>query len=571
VTRRPPSPASAPIETEWQFDAIDVRPVERWLAGLSNGAGPAVEPGPASTMVDTYLDTQDWRLFRAGYSLRIRRKGGHVEATLKSLTEGQDGLRRRAEFSETLAGRDAAALLNASGPVGARAKLAAGSTPLMSLFEVRTRRREYRLMIDNAPAGEIAVDRTTIPLGDHSESARLRRVEVEVADSRVLELTPFVESLRSACALQPAGLSKYQAGLLARGLQPAAAPDLGPRDVEPSGSVGEVAFAVLRLHFDALLANEPGTRIGDHIEDLHDMRVATRRLRAALSIFADGLPVRFARFRDEFGWVADALGAVRDLDVQLDQLDAWMAASTDEDAAALAPLHGLLEEQRLDARERMMAALDSVRYERLVAGFTTALRRGPPRTSPVSRQPAFGVAPELIIDRHRKVLKAGGRATRSPSSSAYHRLRIRAKRLRYALEFLSPLYPAEAPPVVKRLVAVQDLLGLLQDADVAIRRLRTLVAQRGLALAPNTIFAMGLVARRYGEQEEELRARFPKAYKRVSGKRWKDLAREMKRRRPAAPPPPVLRPVEPLLAPPLASTTQPTSHAEHSDNPQDAG
>jgi CHAD domain-containing protein len=566
VTGKDSTPSSASVETEWQFDAIDVRPVERWLAGLGDGPGPKVATGSSSSIVDTYLDTEDWRLYRAGYSLRIRRKGGRAEATLKSLAEGQDGLRRRAEFTEPLTGKDPSEVLNASGPVGARAKLAAGTKALVPLFEVRTRRRVFPLSIEGAPAGEIAVDRTTIPLGNHDESARLRRVEVEVPNAWVQQLTPFVDSLRSACALQPAALSKYEAGLFAKGLRPATSPDLGPVDVEPAMAVGQVAFAVLRRHFGAVLANEPGTRIGDDIEDLHDMRVATRRLRAALSIFAGALPVRFARFRDELGWVADALGAVRDLDVQLEQQHAWVAASTEEDAVALASLPGMLEDQRLEARERMMALLDSGRYARLVDGFTIALQRGPARTVPASRTPSLTAAPELITDRHRKFRKAGREALRSPSPSSLHRLRIRAKRLRYALEFLSPLYPAEAGPLVKRLVKLQDLLGLHQDADVAIRRLRSLIVEREEPLSPATIFAMGSVARRYEEQQEQLRARFPKAYKRVSGKRWKALQREMQGRRPDTASPPVLRSVEPPVTP-AESTTDVGRWAQ----PHDAG
>jgi CHAD domain-containing protein len=537
-----------PVETEWQFDAIDVRPVEQWLAVVRSDAGPSVEAGSASTIVDTYLDTDDWRLYRAGYSLRIRRKGGAFEATLKSLAEGQDGLRRRTEFSEALRGRDAAALLNASGPVSTRAKLAAGKRPLEPLFDVRTRRRQYRLTLDGTSAGEIAVDRTTIPLGDGSESARLRRVEVEVPEPMVPTLAPFVESLRSASGLHPATLSKYQAGLLAWGLQPAAAPDLGSHAIDPSQSVGEVAFAVLRRHLAVLLAHEPGTRIGDDVEDLHDMRVATRRLRAALTTFGDVLPARLARFHDELGWVAVALGSVRDLDVQLEQLDAWAAESADEDAIALAPLRRILEKQQLDARERMVAVLDSRRYDRLITAFTAALLRGPLRTSKASRQPVLGAAPDLILERHRKVQTAGRRIDGTAPPAAYHRLRIRAKRLRYALEFLSEVYPQEIPALVKRLVAVQDILGLLQDADVAMRRLRSTVAEQGGSLAPPTIFAMGVVTRRYGEQEEKLRTRFPYAYAHLAGKQWKTLRREMNRRRPPTPRSPVLRSVEPLAA-----------------------
>ncbi len=548
--------ADLPVETEWQFDAIDVRPVERWLAALPDSGEATVEPGPAATIVDSYMDTEDWRLHRAGYSLRVRRKGGAVEATLKSLAEGQDGLRRRTEFSEPLAARDAAAVLNAPGPVGTRTKVVAGTVPLVRLFDVRTRRQGYRITMDGAPAGEIAVDRTTIPLGDGSESARLRRVEVEVPERLVAAMAPFVESLRSACALQPATLSKYEAGILARGLRPAATPDLGPTEIDASRAIGEVAFAVLRRQLDAVLANEPATRLGDDDEDLHDMRVATRRIRAALSTFREVLPVRFARFRDEMGWVADALGEVRDLDVQLEQLDEWVAGSVDEDAVALEPLRQLLETRRRAARERMLAVLDSRRYERLVTGFTAGLQHGPLRTSAMSRQPVLAAAPDLILRRYRTVRKRGRRIGEGSPPSDYHRLRIGCKRLRYALEFVSEVYPKEIPSMVKRLVAVQDILGLHQDAHVAVERLRSAVAADGASLAPETIFAMGVVARRYGEQEEHLRTRVPKAKSRLTGKRWKALAREMERRRPPAPVAPVLRPVRPLGAPVSDSATE---------------
>jgi triphosphatase len=533
-----------PVETEWQFDAIDVRPVERWLAALPLAGSVTVEPGPAWSIIDTYFDTRDWRLHRAGYSLRIRRKAGTAEATLKSLDEGADGFRQRTEFTEPLAGRDATAFVSASGPVAMRAKLAAGKEALEPLFEVRTRRRVYRMTVDGSPAGEIAVDRTNIPLGERSESARLRRVEIEVPEERVGAALPFVQSLRSALGLQPATLSKFQAGLLARGLQPAVAPDLGPTTVDPEATVGEVAFAVLRRHLTALLASEPGTRIGDDPEELHDMRVATRRLRAALSMFADVLPVRFARLRDELGWVADALGEVRDLDVQLERTDEWTRQSAPEDGAALAPIRQLLEEQRAASRLRLVAVLDAVRYERLVSAFVAALQHGPLRTSPLSHRPVLAAAPDLISKRYRSVRKAGRRITGDSSPKDYHKVRIRSKRLRYALEFLSEVYPQQIAPLVKRLVSVQDLLGLHQDADVAVQQLRSMVSERGESLAPATVFAMGIVARRYGEQQEALRARFPKVYGRLTGKRWKALRREMERRRPAVP---AVTPSSPVL------------------------
>lgn len=536
-----PSTAS-PGVTAWHFDVNDVRTVEGWLEALPGDRAPSVETEVTTATVDTYMDTEDWRLYRAGYSLRLRHTNGGFVATLKSLAEDADRLRRRTDFEETVAGADAGALLYGTGPVGTRLRLAAGRMPLVPLFDIRTRRRAYRLVIDGKRAGEIAVDRTTIEFSDERAPIPVGRVAVEVLEPLIPAVAPLVESMRSASGLQPTALSKYQAGLMAGGLRPSLAPDLGPIQIDPTMAIGEVAFAVLRRHTSGLLAHEPGTRIGDDSEDLHDMRVAARRLRAALSLFEEALPVSLVHLRQELEWMADALGVVRDLDIQLEQIDAWATGAAQEDAIALESVRGLLEEQRLEARERMLDVLDSARYDRVVTRLTAALRRGPLRAPKASRVPVLVAAPDMILDRYRAIRKAGRRIGHTSTSVAYHRLRIKTKRLRYALEFLSDVYPRETPPLVRRLAALQDILGLHQDADIAVRWLRSTVAERGASLAPATIFAMGVVARHYGEHQEELRTRSLKAHARVVGKRWKALQQEMLRRRPPAPP--KLRPVE---------------------------
>ena len=112
-------------------------------------------------------------------------------------------------------------------------------------------------------------------------------------------------------------------------------------------------------------------------------------------------------------------------------------------------------------------------------------------------------------------------------------MRIRGKRLRYALEFLADLYPGRTRPLTKRVVALQDILGLHQDAEVAIERLRRLAGEHGAELHPEAIFAMGEIAERYRRNAAELRARFPEAYGRVTGKTWKAFAKLIEAERPA--------------------------------------
>ena len=541
-------------EIEWQFDALDLRPVLRWLDRPDAWTGAhgvsVVANGNGVTQVDRYLETDDWRFHRAGYSLRVRRVGRRreAEATLKGLDEASadaPGLRSRRELSEQLGAADVPTLLRASGPVGTRVRAVAGTKPLLPLFEVRTRRRTFLLEAEGLPPGEIALDETAIHQPGGEAPTRLRRVEIEVPEAALQRLEPFVCELRDACALQAAGLSKFEAGILSTDLRPSPPERFGASAIDPEMTSGAVALAVLRRHFSAMLAKEPGTRLGDDIEELHDMRVATRRLRAALSLFAEVLPETALRGRDDLGWIGQMLGAVRDLDVQIEQLDTWLDALGEADRDALTMLRSLLHEQRESARAAMLEMLDSRRYEGFVGRYGRTLRaRHLARSGPASR-PARALAPDLIESRFRSVRKGGARIGADSPARDYHRLRIRCKRLRYALEFLADLYPGATRPLVRRLVTVQDVLGLHQDADVAIERLRHLAVTRSDDLDPGTIFAMGEVAERYRQSMIEQRAQFPAAFARLSGKQWKALHRLLERERPTPPTPTSRTPLDP--------------------------
>jgi triphosphatase len=580
--------ATTDVEVEWQFDALDLRPVERWLATFPNvtdrgvvGEAREIAPfaaradaRPAERLVDTYLDTSDWRIGRAGFVLRLRNRGGRGgEVTLKAIAPSAGGLRTRLEVSEAIppGGVDA---LGAQGPVGWRLHALIGKRPLQPVLEVHTRRRPFDLLVEDQQVAEVALDETTILVGDDHQPVRLQRVEVEVDPSRVEPLTPMVDALRRQCGLQPAALSKFEAGLLAAGRGIPAPPDLGPTTVRPDSSVGELAFATLRRHLAAMLANEPGTRLGEDAEALHDMRVATRRLRAALSLFADALPVRARTVRVELGWLADALGEVRDLDVQLDRLDGWAREVPAEDRAALSELTALLRRARTEARAHLLACLDSARYERLVANFMAMLRQGPSRRSVAARAPAVAVGADLVRARHRSATKAAKRARRTGDPADFHRTRIRAKRLRYALEFLQEVYGGETARYTRHVVKLQDALGLIQDARVAAARLRTIATTESASLTPVTIFVMGGIAARCGADAERLAKKVPDLLHELRGPEWKKVQSLMEHRRlqvgslyrwPVTVPHPAAR-----RSPPAPAPVAPSAHPIE-DGPPDAG
>jgi triphosphatase len=528
---------AAPVEVEWQFDAIDLRPVERWLAagppaaGAGGAAAVTVVARPVQRLVDRYLDTEAWHLVASGFVLRIRHKGRTWQATLKDRAPASDGLRRRLEVSEPLPS-DAIDGLDRAGPVGRRVYALAGRRPLVQVMEVRTRRRPFDLHLDGQVVAELALDETAIDLGPGQEPLRLRRVEIEVDADRAEDLGPVVEHLRRECGLQAATLSKFEAGLLAAGTQLPARVELGPTTLGPAPTLGDVAFAALRRSFGAMLDHEPGTRIAEDPEELHDMRVSTRRLRAALAQFAEVLPVRAQQFRVELGWLAALLGEARDLDVQMEQLDEWSADAAEPDRAALAELGAVLAERRGTAHEQLLASLDGSRYGRLVSGFGTMVRRGWSSRVPGARTAAIDALPASIEGLHASASKAAKRAKRTADPADYHRLRIRCKRLRYALEFVSDVYEGETATYRKQLVGLQDVLGKLQDAQVASSRLRELATGESAAmLPPATLFVMGTLAQRYEQEAARIVREVPARLSLVGGGEWKRLAELMDGRR----------------------------------------
>ena len=558
-------------EIEWQFDA-DVGSVEGWLEETPFVSGLRVVPGETKELTDTYYDTEDWRFYRAGYALRVRHDGKRVEATMKSLAPPEDGgLKRRREISEPLRSDGPKPLKSARGPVGERLRLLAGARDVHPLFRVRTRRKIFELRPEAGepegaepdgsdggvvvgPEGDIrrkeddseessasAEDITVDALGgihgrergpvlaeislDESEFSTdkgktpLSRVEVEVADAGSYdEVSDFVGELQSSLELRPTGLSKFRTGLAAAGLSPVAAPDLGPTEIDASMTAGEVAFAILRRHFATMLAHEPGVRLGEDPEELHDMRVATRRLRAALKLYKKVLPRRAENYERDLRYFANALGEVRDLDVHLERL----AGETQKEIVAA------FEQRRVEARRRMLETLDSNRYERFVSSFTGTLRRG---RSPGPTGPILEEAPDLVLRRYKKVRKDVKALTEDSPPEDFHDLRKKGKRLRYALEPLRGIYGKPAERMVDLLKDVQDDLGDNQDLVVAAESMEELATAD--KLPPRAVFSLGVRAGGYSRDAAELRASFLESGPLRAlrkGKPWKRLLGAMEKK-----------------------------------------
>ncbi len=242
--------------------------------------------------------------------------------------------------------------------------------------------------------------------------------------------------------------------------------------IAPTDPMGEAGRKVLHFHFMRMLKHEPGTRRGEDIEELHDMRVATRRMRAAFRVFAPYFKARAVRpYVAGLRRTARVLGAVRDLDVLMYKAQEYLATLPPEQAHDLDPLFDSWREERERARKRMLAYLDSAKYRDFVEAFRlfldtpgAGLRKVddfPPRPVQVRH-----VVPRLIYARWARV-QAFEPLLSDASIAVLHALRIECKRLRYTIEFFREVLGPEAKKVIAEVVRLQDHLGDLHDADVA--------------------------------------------------------------------------------------------------------
>jgi triphosphatase len=267
-------------EVEWQLACTDLGSVRRWLADHVTIDGLVLEPRSTLQIFDTYLDTDDWRIHRAGFALRIRSESGRSEATLKSLHYARAELADRRELSETLENSESESIRQSIGPVGTRVHAVSGARALLPLFEVRTSRQRFAIRREDEAQqlGEIALDETVISHPHGEPQTSLQLVEVEALTEAHEPLQSLVKTLRSDCALEAASDTKYSQGLKSIGLAPGPAPEFASTAVDASMSIAEVALANLRRHLSDWHLHEPGARLGDDPDELHDLRVAARIL-----------------------------------------------------------------------------------------------------------------------------------------------------------------------------------------------------------------------------------------------------------------------------------------------------
>ena len=251
--------------------------------------------------------------------------------------------------------------------------------------------------------------------------------------------------------------------------------------LEPRDTMSGAARKTLELHYRRMLCHEPGTRLGEDAEELHDMRVATRRMRAAFQVFGDYLDMkRLAPLLKNLRRTARALGRVRDLDVFWDKTGRYLGALAPDQRPDLTLLREAWKAQREIARGQMLDHLDSERYARFRVRFAEMLQAGgfetlSPGTQMGEPRPCrLELVVPLAVHERWAAVRAYDGWVKEPGVALerLHQLRIAAKRLRYAVEFFKEILGPEAEALIDEVKSLQDHLGDLQDAVVASSLLR---------------------------------------------------------------------------------------------------
>ncbi len=337
-------------------------------------------------------------------------------------------------------------------------------------------------------------------------------IEGAVIDLEALEYAPeLIEEAEAAAPLVIGG----PAGVEVVGEIPVGkTPGVTAEDLH-----AEAGRKVFRFHLARMIAREPGTREGKDPEELHAMRVSTRRMRAAWRVFGDGFrDDRTARFRRRLRTVAARLGAVRDLDVLIEATEAFATTLPSAERDGLEPLLASWRDQRAVGRRLLIESLDSGGYRRFVEDyrdFVLTVGADVRAVDPTSPHRVRDTAGSAIWSAYEQV-RAYESVLKWADVPTLHQLRIEAKRLRYTLEFVREALGPEAPALISRVVALQDHLGTMNDAEIGAHMARAYLVEHAGELTDTQASAIS----RYLVTREREVARF----KRTVGVPWRGVA-----------------------------------------------
>jgi CHAD domain-containing protein len=285
--------------------------------------------------------------------------------------------------------------------------------------------------------------------------------------------------------------------------------DAPPRRVtlSPAAAVGDCARTAIAFGAECLLLHQ-GTASSGEAEPLHQLRVASRRLRASIELFSSVIyAARLRIYRRDIPWISAQAGAVRECDVTRPLIAARAARIDRNLGGAIAPIITALEERRKAEHAKLYELLASKRYRDLIAKLSR------PAIKKLGADRPLGiVAAQLLRPATRGVMRLGENLDQDAAAIVFHKLRVRIKRLRYELELMASMGGKRHRKTLVRLERLQELLGLYHDATVASAWLLSYAETSGAP--PRTVLAAGALIQSLRSREDKLRRRCVRAWRR---------------------------------------------------------
>lgn len=276
--------------------------------------------------------------------------------------------------------------------------------------------------------------------------------------------------------------------------------------IEPGDTMAEAGRKALLSDLVKMLEHEAGSRSGEDIEDVHDMRVATRRMRSTLRLLANHFkPKAIKPIQSQLRKIAQALGAVRDLDVLIQNVKDYQETLDENHRTDLEPVITLLDEERTEARHDLIRTLNKKSYQRFIedySAFLTKPGKGAISVETDEAQPyqVRHLLPMLLFE-HLAAVRAYEQVLPDADDLTLHALRIEFKRLRYAVSIFTDVLGTGINEFIEELKAIQDHLGDLHDIGASEDRLSAIANQ----LDPETQAEALAALQEYVDQMEQKR------------------------------------------------------------------
>jgi CHAD domain-containing protein len=457
-----------------------------------------------------FLDSFDWGVYLSGASVEERLGAGRHLLLWHDLRADTPPCEQTIEDAPGFA-RDLP-----DGPVRRRLEPILGVRRLLPLLEVHGRVQTLRLLNDD----EKTVARLLLEENRFRDPDRAREGPLAVR-LRLLPVRGYETCLRETAemlgrdlGLEPARTTVLPEALAAAGRRPGDYSSKLDFHLDPDERADATTKQILLGLLDTLEANIDGTKANLDSEFLHDLRVATRRTRSALTqikgVFA---PELVEDYKARFAWLQKITGPVRDLDVYLLDFGEYRRSLPAPLRPHLDPMRDFLESHYDATHKRMVRSLGSAKLKGLIKSWRAFLEAPVPERSavPNAMRSSKEVADARIWSMYRRVRKEGRAIEPDSPAEELHELRKSCKKLRYLLEFFSSLYPKkQAGALIKMLKVLLDNLGRFQDLAVQADHLGEIAHQMRVekCATTDTLLAMGVLVGDLFDRQQKARVEF---------------------------------------------------------------